>query len=122
MARQRKVLPARRHNAVADSLLIRSAESLGRMIGTLQRQLDAARHLTGQADDVEERRNGHVTRTSRGNHASKARTKKKSSAVKARSKSERPSKRTAKSAAAKKAPPKRRSGVSRRASKSSRGA
>ena len=46
MARQRKTLPARRQQATDDSLLIRSAESLGRMIGSLQRQLDAARRLT----------------------------------------------------------------------------
>jgi hypothetical protein len=46
MAKQRKMLPARRANGVDNSLLIRSAESLGRMIGSLQRQLDAARQLT----------------------------------------------------------------------------
>ena len=45
MARQRKTLPARRRDAMDDSLLIRSAESLGRVIGSLQRQLDAARHV-----------------------------------------------------------------------------
>jgi hypothetical protein len=45
MARQRKTLPARRRNAMDDSLLIRSAESLGRVIGSLQRQLDAARQV-----------------------------------------------------------------------------
>jgi hypothetical protein len=43
MARQGKTLPARRPRSAADeSLLIRSAESLGRMIGSLQRQLDGA--------------------------------------------------------------------------------
>ena len=49
MARQRKTLPARRQQAMDDSLLIRSAESLGRMIASLQRQLDAARRLTIRA-------------------------------------------------------------------------
>lgn len=41
MAKQGKVLPARRprHD---ESLLLRSAESLGRMIGSLQRHLDDA--------------------------------------------------------------------------------
>ena len=42
MAKRAKTLPARRHNATSDSLLIRSAESLGRIIGLLQRQLNAA--------------------------------------------------------------------------------
>jgi hypothetical protein len=42
----RKTLPARqRRSAYDDSLLIRSAESLGRMIGSLQREVDAARQL-----------------------------------------------------------------------------
>jgi hypothetical protein len=50
MARQRKTLPARRKNAIDTSLLIRSAESLGRVIGSLQRQLDAARQLTARFD------------------------------------------------------------------------
>jgi len=41
-----------------ESVLIRSAESLGRVIGTLQRQLDAARRLAGSA--VDRRENGHA--------------------------------------------------------------
>lgn len=45
MARQRKALPARRRTATDDSVLIRTAESLGRVIGSLQRQLDAARQV-----------------------------------------------------------------------------
>jgi hypothetical protein len=40
MAKQGKVLPARRPRG-KESLLIRSAESIGRVIGTLQRQLEA---------------------------------------------------------------------------------
>ncbi len=44
----RKTLPARRRpSAYDDSLVIRSAESLGRMIGSLQRELDAARQMMG---------------------------------------------------------------------------
>jgi hypothetical protein len=43
MAKQDKIVPARRQREKPDdSLLIRSAESLGRVIGTLQRQLDGA--------------------------------------------------------------------------------
>ena len=56
MARQQNKLPARRRNALDESLLIRSAESLGRVIGTLQRQLDAARRLV----DSDQRGNGHA--------------------------------------------------------------
>ena len=59
MARQQKKLPARRRSAVDESLLIRSAESLGRVIGSLQRQLDAARRLVGQAAD-DQQTNGHA--------------------------------------------------------------
>jgi hypothetical protein len=44
MAKRKKVLPARKQDRSRDdeSLLMRSAETLGRMIGTLQRQLDGA--------------------------------------------------------------------------------
>lgn len=45
MARREKAPPARRRDRVGvddDSLLIRSAESLGRVIGALQRELDRA--------------------------------------------------------------------------------
>ena len=59
MARPRRTLPARRpSHAMDDSLLVRSAESLGRMIGTLQRQLDAARHVAARESDVRPRANG----------------------------------------------------------------
>ena len=57
MAKQRKTLPARRKNAIDTSLLIRSAESLGRVIGSLQRQLDAARQWNTRAG-TEARGNG----------------------------------------------------------------
>ena len=59
MAKRRKMLPAHRRNTVDESLLIRSAESLGRVIGSLQRQLDAARRLVGPVA-VDERKNGHA--------------------------------------------------------------
>ena len=45
MARRNKTLPARKprdRSRDDDSLLLRSAESLGRVIGALQRQLDGA--------------------------------------------------------------------------------
>jgi hypothetical protein len=45
MAKRSKVLPARKprdRSRDDDSLLLRSAESLGRVIGALQRQLDGA--------------------------------------------------------------------------------
>jgi hypothetical protein len=54
MARQGKLLPARRLRDPSrdESILLRSAESLGRMIGTLQRQLDDARHRFGDNGDA----------------------------------------------------------------------
>jgi hypothetical protein len=56
MAKRNKVLPARKLRDRArddESLLIRSAETLGRTIGSLQRQLDGAtRRLSGTAADV----------------------------------------------------------------------
>ena len=71
MTRQRKTLPARGKKKMDDSLLIRSAESLGRVIGSLQRQLDAARQLTVRANGgAKTRGNGQV---SPGNGAAKAR-------------------------------------------------
>ena len=53
MAKQDKIVPARRRRERPDdSLLIRSAESLGRVIGSLQRQLDSAtKRLNSSADD-----------------------------------------------------------------------
>lgn len=56
MAKREKVLPARKRGVRArdeESLLMRSAESLGRMIGSLQRQLDGATtRLSETAGDV----------------------------------------------------------------------
>lgn len=58
MTKQGKVLPARKQSDRSrdeESLLMRSAESLGRMIGTLQRQLDGAtQSLSQNADDLME--------------------------------------------------------------------
>ena len=83
MARQRKILPARRTDAIDNSLLIRSAESLGRMIGSLQRQLDAARHLTVGAVGIESRGNGQALANRRtAGSAGKAKTKSKAAAPK----------------------------------------
>ena len=57
MAKRKKVLPARKQEPDRsrddESLLMRSAETLGRMIGTLQRQLDGAtKRLTKTAGDI----------------------------------------------------------------------
>jgi len=58
MAKRDTVLPARKQRDRSredDSLLMRSAESLGRMIGTLQRQLDGAgKQISETANDVME--------------------------------------------------------------------
>jgi hypothetical protein len=58
MAKRGRVLPARKQRDRSredESLLMRSAESLGRMIGTLQRQLDGAgKRISESADDVME--------------------------------------------------------------------
>jgi hypothetical protein len=58
MAKRDRVLPARKQRDRSredESLLIRSAESVGRMIGSLQRQLDdAGKRLAVTADDVME--------------------------------------------------------------------
>ena len=57
MARKRVTLPARGND---ESLLRRSAESLGRLIGTLQRELEAARQFTARQGGVDARGNGHA--------------------------------------------------------------
>ena len=80
MARQRKTLPARR-NGMDDSLLIRSAESLGRVIGSLQRQLDAARQVVStrqirlKADTTGRRGNGQAPAHERVNGKTASKTK-----------------------------------------------
>lgn len=77
MAKQRKTLTARRKTAGNSSLLIQSAESLGRMIGSLQRQLEAARALTVQASG-KLRGNGHAPARTRAASQGKTGTKVKS--------------------------------------------
>lgn len=56
MARQGKTLPARKprdRSRDEDSVLLRSAETLGRVIGSLQRQLDGAtKRVSGTAAGV----------------------------------------------------------------------
>ena len=58
MAKRDRVLPARKQRDRSredETLLTRSAESLGRMIGSLQRQLDGAgKRISETADDVME--------------------------------------------------------------------
>jgi hypothetical protein len=58
MAKREKVLPARKQRDRSrddESLLTRSAENLGRMIGSLQRQLDGAgKRVSETASDVME--------------------------------------------------------------------
>jgi hypothetical protein len=123
MAKQGKTRPARRESATNDSLLIRSAESLGRMIGSLQRQLDAARHLTGRADSAQFSGNGHVPGRQGGGAARTQRQTKSSrtsDAGSARAAADRKSKRDAKSAA-KKTGARNRSGAKQRAARTSRG-
>lgn len=56
MTKQKRVLPARKpidRSRDDESLLLRSAESLGRVIGSLQRQLDSAtKRLSATASDA----------------------------------------------------------------------
>ena len=124
MARQGKTRPAR-ESATNDSLLIRSAESLGRMIGSLQRQLDAARHLTDRADSDPFSGNGHVpARQRQSGRTAKAQRKTKSAATSkaggTQAAADRKSKRAAKSAA-RKTGVRNRSGAKQRAAKANRG-
>ena len=122
MARNGRTLPARRQReAFDDSVLIRSAESLGRMIGSLQRQLDGAAKKVAagngfasapgaDGDSAPTRKDPAMAKTASANKGSKpsraaARTGKgasKSGATKVRSTADRASKRASKSAAAKK--------------------
>ena len=124
MARQGRTLPARRQNATDDSLLIRSAESLGRVIGTLQRQLDAARHLTGRGTGTEFSANGHRREPNlavAGKAQRKAKSARPAKAGGTSAAADRKSKRAAKSAARKTAAGRTRSGTKRRAAKTGRG-
>ena len=121
MAKQARVLPARRQRE-EESLLIRSAESLGRVIGTLQRQLDDAskklstRPAAGTVAPPADRRrsNRKPAPVVRSKGASK------SGATKVRSTVDRKSKRASKSAVAKRSAGRSRSGASRKARKGTR--
>lgn len=83
MAKRGKVLPARRQRERGEpSVLLRSAESLGRVIGLLQRQLDgASARISGERDAAERTvvsNNGHQrgsSPTMRAGAANEARTK-----------------------------------------------
>jgi hypothetical protein len=119
MAKHGKKLPLRRQReGVQDALLIRSAESLGRMIGSLQRQLDGATKALSSAGALKM-----FGMDGRGDGTPKppaAKGRSKSGATKVRSTAERTSKRASKSAAARKTAGRSRSGASRKASKGSR--
>lgn len=113
MARQRKVLPAAKQRE-EESLLMRSAESLGRMIGSLQRQLDdATKNLSsrvaaakgvkiGADRDGQPKRSGARTPARTSARAQQGKSGSTPGATKIRSTAGRKSKRIAKSAAAKK--------------------
>jgi hypothetical protein len=116
MARQRKTLPTRGHHEMDDSLLIRSAESIGRVIGSLQRQLDAARRLTLPSTDTV-RGNGHVSGRERVEASSKSKAKRSTKTAAVRAKAEHKDAREAKTRM-KKTPARRRSATRRRPSKS----
>ena len=136
MAKHGNKLPLRRQrHGGEDALLIRSAESLGRMIGSLQRQLDgASRTLSGgralRMFGMDGRGNGAAPRVAKaadakprkkaGTAAGVAKSGGKSGATKVRSAADRTSKRASKSAAAKTTAGRARSGASRKASKGTR--
>jgi len=107
MAKRTKVLPARKPRdrpRDEDSLLLRSAESLGRVISALQRQLDdVARRLSDSAGDaldplpsvreIADTVTASVTSTKRRTspRAAKKTTKRKSSGAKKQSRKQAPS-------------------------------
>jgi hypothetical protein len=134
MAKHGNRLPLRREREGGeDALLIRSAESLGRMIGSLQRQLDgASKRLSGARALRMFGIDGHegvasprgVSKAAdakpRKKPAASAKGGSKSGATKVRSTADRKSKRASKAAAATKTAGRARSGASRKASKGTR--
>jgi hypothetical protein len=148
MTKHDKAVPLRRQREnVEDAPLIRSAESLGRMIGSLQRQLEGAskrfssdnalkmlgldsngprggdgQNSDGHKSDDYKPRASRAAKTTRKPAAGTAAAKSggKSGATKVQSTADRKSKRASKSATAKKTAARGRSGASRKASKSSR--
>ena len=123
MAKQGKTLPARRPRSGSDgSLLIRSAESLGRVIGSLQRQLDGASKKLGVNGHAVGRPAQKQGKTASG-QAAKTKTAKgasESAATKTRATADRKSKRASKAAVAKKSAGRNRSGAARKAAKGTR--
>jgi hypothetical protein len=68
MAKQKKLLPARKPRdrpQNGDSILLRSAESVGRVIGSLQRQLDSTRLRLAGMSDLAPARNPRTSRNGR---------------------------------------------------------
>src|SRR5687768_14800008 len=136
MAKHGNRVPLRREREGGeDALLIRSAESLGRMIGSLQRQLDGASKklsgararrifgMDGHQDGASPRGVSKAADAKSRNRADAATGDKggsKSGATKVRSTADRKSKRASKSAVAKKTAGRARSGASRKASKGAR--
>jgi hypothetical protein len=78
MARQRKTIPVRGND---ESLLLRSAESLGRLIGTLQRELEAARQFTARKVGAGARGNGQAPARQRAAKSTSAATTRKTAAA-----------------------------------------
>jgi len=116
MAKQGRILPARRPRH-EESLLLRSAESLGRMIGSLQRQLDdAAKKLTPKSNTHNNRALA-ADKDRQGPASTAARRAGNGSPVRVEWKK---SKRAAKSAASRKSSSPTRSGAARRARKAPR--
>jgi hypothetical protein len=74
MAKQGKTRPARRRRG-DDSLLMQSAKSLGRIIRTLQRQLEKAVPPATAADDSSDRMPTMIRATRKTSGARKAKTK-----------------------------------------------
>ena len=91
MAKRRRALPARKQRDRSrddDSVLLRSAESLGRLIGLLQRQLEGAtRRLSTDAGRPPARKRATASNT--GTRTTKRTTTKKASGGRKRKKTKR---------------------------------
>ena len=115
MAKQSKVVPAKKQRE--ESLLVRSAESLGRIIGSLHRELDAGGWFSGSDDRATDR--APRARTQSPNGAAGAKGRSKPGTGKARSAGNRAPARAASPAARK--PAGRRPGARKAAPKTNRG-
>ena len=122
MTKHGNKLPLRRQRGDEDALLIRSAESLGRMIGSLQRQLEgASKRLSGAGALRMFGTDGHEHSAPPrpvAKAAEKPRTQRAKPKAPAGAKDGSTSKRASKSAAAKKTAGRARPGSSRKAAKS----